>query len=125
MTLTWDEWLAVATVATPLCVKAFADVQVWLVARKHSALAAIVGMAGRRAASMAWALSQMPAGSTDRAAMEKALVKSATDAILAEMDVKAAVLKTGAPQVQEIVQGELHKVLVSLVAVPPINSQPR
>jgi hypothetical protein len=95
----------------------------YLAARKHTALANIVGMAGRQAASAARTLSNPPTG-TDAKGVETALIANARTAIVSEMAGSIAVSKASEAQVTTIVQGELDKLVVAPIAVLPVTSQP-
>jgi hypothetical protein len=121
--MTAADWVALLGIALPLCIKAFAEFQSWLVLRKHTALANIVGMAGRQAASAARVLAALPAG-VDAQTVERSLVRNATDTVLTEMKdsvAKVACQSPGSAQakVQTIVQGELDKLVVAPIAVLP------
>lgn len=120
--MTPADWIALIGIALPLVAKVSVDVAAYLTARKHTALANIVGMAGRQAASAARTLSSLPAG-TDTKGVERALIASARDAIVAEMGNKSMPrAKVNDTQVANVVQGELDKIIVgpAPVAVPVV-----
>lgn len=116
--MTTGDWFAAAGIVLPLVSKVALDFAAYLESRKRFALAAIVGMSARQAATTARALSNIPPGA-DAASYERALITSATDTIMTEMDKKAARISADAPQVQTIVQGELDKLIVAPVAIVP------
>jgi hypothetical protein len=121
--MTAADYIALLGIALPLAAKVAVDVAAYLAARKHTALAAIVGMAGRQAASAARTLSNLPTG-TDAKGVETALIANASAAIASEMAGSIAVTKASDAQVTTIVQGELDKLVVAPIAVLPATPQP-
>jgi Kef-type K+ transport system membrane component KefB len=116
--MTWDMWLAVASVALPLIAKAASDWSANTTAGHNAALARIVGMAGRQAASAARVLATTKPG-TDAKALERALIQTAAETVVSEMGGSMATLGATPGQVQRIVVGELDKLVVAPVAVLP------
>jgi hypothetical protein len=121
--MTEADWIALLGVALPLAAKVAVDLAAYFAARKDTALANIVGMAGRQAASAARTLASLPAG-TDAKGAEQAMVASARAAIVSEMADSMAVVKGSDAQVTTIVQGELDKLVVAPIAVLPVAPQP-
>lgn len=115
------DWIAILGLSLTIAAKVSVDVAAYLAARKHTALANIVGMAGRQAASAARTLANLPPG-TDAKGAEQALIADARAAIVSEMSSSMAVVRGNNEQVATIVQGELDKLVVApaAVAVPAI-----
>jgi hypothetical protein len=123
--MTWDQWLAIAPFALGLLIKVGVDVQAYLIASKHTALANIVGMAERQAASAARVLAALPPNS-DAQTVERGLIANATDSVLTEMKDSVAKVAGASPgsaqaKVAGIVQGELDKLIVTPVAIVPAS----
>jgi hypothetical protein len=116
--MTAADYIALLGIALPLAAKVAVDLAAFLEARKHTALARIVGMAGRQAATAARTLSNLPPG-IDSKGVESALVANARAAILSEMDSSVGIAKASDAQVTKIVQGELDKLVVAPIAVLP------
>jgi hypothetical protein len=112
------DWIFLLIVTLPLAGRFFVELAAFLTARKHTALAKICDMAGRQAASIARALASLPPGSDFKAA-EAALLANAKAVIVAEMDRSMPIAKVTHTKVEEIVQGELDKLVVAPVAVLP------
>lgn len=109
--MTVADWIAVATVAIPLLIKALSDWQANAVANHNALLARIAGMAGREAATIARTLAEAPADVSPKA-LESSLVANSAQAILSEMASSTAKIGAFTPQVTNIVQGELNKLVV-------------
>jgi hypothetical protein len=119
-TMSPADWIAIMLLALSIFAKISVDLAAYLTARKHTALANIVGMAGRQAASAARTLASLPAG-VDAKGVEQALVANARDAVVAEMgDLSMPRAKVNVAQVTNLVQGELDKLVVAPVAVLPV-----
>lgn len=116
--MTAGDWVAALGLALPLIANAAFNGANYLESKKHYALAALIGMGGRQAASAARALKDIPPGA-DPVRYEKALISSAASTIMNEMDKKAALVSADTPQVQTIVQGEMDKLIVAPVAIVP------
>jgi hypothetical protein len=122
--MTPADYIALLGIALPLAAKVAVDIAAYLTANKHAALANIVGMAGRQAASAARVLAALPPGS-DPATVERSLIANATDSVLAEMKDSVAKVAGASPgsaqaKIAGIVQGELDKLVVAPVAVLPL-----
>jgi hypothetical protein len=122
--MTAADYIALLGIALPLFIKVAVDFQAYLVASKHTALANIVGMAERQAASAARVLAALPPGS-DAQTVERSLIANATDSVLAEMKDSVATVAGASPgsaqaKIAGIVQGELDKLVVAPVAVLPL-----
>lgn len=116
--MTPADTIALLGIALPLIAKVSVDFAAYLATRKHAALANIIGMAGRQAASAARTLANLPAG-TDVRETEQALIANARATIIAEMSGNVKITKGNEEQVATIVQGELDKLVVAPVAVLP------
>jgi hypothetical protein len=101
------DWIAVLTIAAPLAVKAFSDWQANAIANHNAALARVVGMAERQAASIARTLSTAPVG--DPKALESSLISGSVTTILQEMGDSTATVGADADKLTAIVQGEVSK----------------
>jgi hypothetical protein len=126
--MTWDQWLAIAPFALGLLIKVGVDVQAYLIASKHTALANIVGMAERQAASAARVLAALPPNS-DAQTVERSLIANATDSVLTEMKDSVAKVAGASPgsaqaKVAGIVQGELDKLIVAPAPVAIVPASP-
>jgi hypothetical protein len=110
--LSVSDWVAVAAVALPLFIKALSDWQANAVANHNAALARIIGMAGREAATIARTLGSVQPGAT-ASDIERSMVQASTQAILNEMGTSANTVgadkDTG--KIQSIVQGEVNKIV--------------
>ena len=116
--MTATDYILLAALGLSLISKTGVELSAYLSERKHTALAKIVGMATRQAASVARALSTLPPGA-DLKAAESVLLANARASIMAEMADSVAVVKAGDVQVTKLVQGELDKLVVAPVAVLP------
>lgn len=110
--LTPTDWLAVASVALPQLVKVFSDWQANAVANHNAALARIIGMAGRQAATIQKTIEDAPIG-TDSAALKTSLISTSGQAILDEMGPSARKVGADLAKMFEIVRGELNKIQTS------------
>lgn len=120
--MTVGDYLAIATIAAPLCVKAFSDWQVNAAAKHNMALSRIAGMAARAASTIARTLATVPPGADPRA-IEAALVRSAAAGILTEMGASSATVGADGAKIATIVQGELDKVVAPpVIAVAAVNA---
>lgn len=108
-----SDWIMLATIALPLVVKAAADVQATLIARRQTAMANIVGMAGRLVAGNARALLAMPEGALNARGVERELVASSVQQLTAEMGKSIAIKGASVDHLTAIVQGELDKLIVA------------
>lgn len=118
--MTANDYAVLLMVSVPLCGKVCVDLAALLAARKHNALANIFAMAGRQAATVARALSNLPPGADiDIKAMERVLINNASAAIGSEMSASLAVVKANDAQVASIVQGELDKLVVAPIPIVP------
>jgi hypothetical protein len=109
--MTLADWIALATVALPLIAKAISDWNANAVANHNALLARVTAMAGREAATIARTLAEAPANVSPKA-LESSLVANSAQAILTEMASSAAKIGAYTPQVSNIVQGELNKLVV-------------
>jgi Kef-type K+ transport system membrane component KefB len=116
--MTFDMWIAVASVALPLIAKAASDWSANTTAGHNAALARIVGMAGRQAASAARVLATTKPGE-DSGKLERALIQTAAETVVAEMGGSMATVGATPGLVARIVQGELDKLVVAPIAVLP------
>lgn len=121
--LTITDWLAVASVAAPLCVKALSDWHANLSTRHNEALARIVGMASRQAATIGRTLASMPPGAS-AADVERTLVANAVVALNTEMAGSTTLVGAGQTALTGIIQGELDKLTVPAVAMVPMPATP-
>jgi len=124
--LTITDWLAVAAIALPLIAKAFSDWQANAVANHNAALARIVGMAGREAATIARSLATLPPGA-DAKAVENRLISASATSILTEMGSSSATVGADAGKLAAIVQGELDRVVAApavLAVIPALPLHP-
>lgn len=114
--MTATDWIALLGIALPLCAKVAVDVAAYLAANRHAALANIVGMAGREAATIGRTLASLPPNSTAKDA-ERAMITVSTTAILNEMGGSAATVGADSDKIAGIVQHELDKLLTAPIAV--------
>lgn len=110
--LTATDWIAVASVALPLIVKAFSDWQANAVANHNAALARITGMASREAATIESVL-QNAGPNVNFAQLKASLVANAADSIFAEMGTSTDTVGADAAKLFAIVLGELNKIQTS------------
>jgi hypothetical protein len=114
--MTPADYIALLGIALPLAAKVAVDIAAYLTSNKHAALANIVGMAGREAATIARTLASNP---TEAAGgyLERKLITDSVSAILTRMGDSAT---ADSDKVAGIVQGELDKLVVAPVAVLPL-----
>ena len=117
MSLTFADWLAIATVAVPLIAKALSDWSTNAQVKHNAALSRITGMAARQAATIARSLASLPPG-TDPAGAERVLIADAASALVGEMGQSGAMIDADQTKLAGIVQGELNKLIVAPVPIP-------
>jgi translation initiation factor RLI1 len=116
--MTTADYILLIALGLSLISKTGVELKSYLEERKHTALAKIVGMATRQAATVARALSTLPPTANAKET-EAVLLANARAAIMAEMADSVAVVNAGEKQVTKLVQGELDKLVVAPVAVLP------
>jgi hypothetical protein len=115
--LTISDWLAVATVALPLFIKALSDWQANAIANHNALLARVVGMASREAATIARALTQASASATQAGTpltatkLESTLIEASAANIMREMGDSTVAVGASPMKVASIVQGEVNKLM--------------
>lgn len=114
--LTVSDWIAVATIALPLLIKALSDYQANAIANHNALLARVAGMAGREAATIARTLAAAPADVSPKA-LEASLISSSAQAILTEMGKTSVKIGAATPQITNIVQGEVDKIVTAPAVV--------
>jgi hypothetical protein len=114
--MTAADYIAIATIALPLCAKAFSDWQANAVANHNAFLARITGMASREAATIARTLTEATPGE-DPKKLERDLIAGSAANILTEMGTAGAQVNANADKVAGIVQGELDKLVAPAVIV--------
>lgn len=119
--VTATDWIALLGIALPLCAKVAVDVAVYLAANRHAALANIVGMAGREAATIGRTLASLPANSTAKDT-ERALIAASTEAVMTRMGDSASTVGADSLKVSGIIQGELDKLLTAPIAVVGVSA---
>lgn len=110
--LTPTDWIAVASVALPQIVRVFSDWQANAIANHNAALARIIGMAGREAATIAKTIEDAPPG-MDLSALKTSLISTSGQAILDEMGSSAGKVGADLGKLFTIVRGELNKIETS------------
>jgi len=119
--MTFADWIALFGIALPLAAKVAVDVAAYLNARKHNALANIVGMAGRQAATIARTLAALPPNVEPRAA-EQALLTTSAASIMTEMGASTTTVGADSAKVATLLQGELDKFIApNATAVVPLT----
>jgi hypothetical protein len=113
--LSLPDWIAVVSIAAPLIAKAFSDWAANAVANHNAALARVVGMAGREAATIARTLAETPT-TADVKSLEKSLVHNSAVMILDEMGSSSQTIGADATKLTTIVQGEVNKLVVAPAA---------
>jgi hypothetical protein len=116
--LTATDWIAVLTIAAPIAVKAFSDWEANAIANHNAALARIVGMAGREAATIARTLASAPVG--DPKALESSLISNSAVTIMQAMGASTVTIGADSDKVAGIIQGEVDKLRTPtpIAAVP-------
>lgn len=110
------------SVALPLIIKALSDYQANLIANHNAALARLVGMAGREAATIRRSMATA-APSINLRQLESQLVNVSADMILNEMGGSTNAVSADSSKIVAIVQGELNKLLVP-TAAPTVTPVP-